>query len=227
MTDFKDSDLFPKQQTKSVIKTGPKFLGMPLPSHLGPQFIRVYRGLHASNIHGSQSMETLDLNDIGGHWSHDRDVAMGMVSGNETRDFHGKTYLASTTPRNKGLHSLLVEGYVHKNAKETNQNILKEAAVFDDNHPEKEFPVKAGGKVHITRVSKYKIHPAAKPVKGGGGAVSQPEFVESQEFDNPITVTPKPLDRDGWTGRRLKQGRLANFDTGVNSRSTIQNRGDK
>ena len=226
--DFKDPDLFPKQQTKDVIKTGPKFLGMPLPSHLGPQFTRVYRGLHASNIHGSQSMETLDLNDIGGHWSHDRDVAMSMASGNDTRDFHGKTYLDSIATRKKGLHSLLVEGYAHKYDKETNQHTLKEAAVFGDNHPEKEFPVKAGGKIHITKVSKYKIHPAAQQVKGGtGDAVSQPEFVESQEFDNPITVTPKPLDRDGWTGRRLKEGRLANFDTGVNSKYRIENKGDK
>lgn len=217
MADFKDSDFFPKQQTKNVVKTPPKFLGMPLPSHLGPQFIRVYRGMHASNIHGSQSMDTLDLDDIGGHWSQDRDVAMGMASGNEKKDYHGKTYLESISNRKKGLHSLLVEGYVHKDAKETNQHTLKEAAVFGDNHPEKEFPVKAGGKIHITKVSKYKIHPAAQQVKGGtGDAVSQPEFKESQEFDSPLEVTTKPLDRDGYTGRKKKEGRLTNFDTGVN-----------
>jgi hypothetical protein len=217
MADFNDSDLFPKQQTEDVVKTPPKFLGMPLPSHLGPQFIRVYRGLHASNIHGSQDMDTLDLDDIGGHWSQDRDVAMGMASGNSTRDFHGNTYLDSITRRKKGLHSLLVEGYVHKDDKETDQHTLKEAAVFGDNHPEKEFPVKAGGKVHITKVSKYKIHPAAQPVEGGAAdAVSQPEFKESQEFDSPLEVTPKPLDRDGYTGRKKKEGRLTNFDTGVN-----------
>ena len=223
MADFKDSDLFPKQQTKGVVKTPPKFLGMPLPSHLGPQFIRVYRGLHASNIHGSQDMDTLDLDDIGGHWSQDRDVAMGMASGNWTKDFHGKTYLDSITTRKKGLHSLLIEGYVHNDDKETDPNILKEAAVFGDNHPEKEFPVKAGGKIHITKVSKYKIHPVAKPVKGGtGDAVSQPEFKESQEFDSPIEVTTKPLDRDGYTGRKKKEGRLANFDTGINQTTVIK-----
>jgi hypothetical protein len=216
MADFKDSELFPKQQTKMVVKTPPKFLGMPLPSHLGPQFIRVYRGMHASNIHGSQGMDTLDLDDIGGHWSQDRDVAMGFASGNATKDFHGKTYLDSTSNRKKGLHSLLVEGYVHKDAKETNQHTLKEAAVFGDNHTEKEFPVKAGGKIHITKVSKYKIHPAAQQVKGGtGDAVSQPEFKESQEFDSPLEVTTKPLDKDGYSGRKIKEGRSANFNTGI------------
>jgi hypothetical protein len=217
MADFKDSELFPKQQTEEVVKTQPKFLGMPLPSHLGPQFIRVYRGLHASNIHGSQEMGTLDLNDIGGHWSQDRDVAMGFASGNATIDHRGKTYLDSTATRKKGLHSLLVEGYVHKDDKETSQDILKNAAVFHENNHEKEFPVKAGRKVYITKVSKYKIHPNAQPVKGGtGDAVSQPEFKESQEFDNPIEVTTKPLSRDGWSGRQEKEGRLADFDTGIN-----------
>jgi len=213
MADFNDSDLFPKQQTKEVVKTPPKFLGMPLPSHLGPQFIRVYRGLHASHL-GDQSMESLDLEDVGGHWSRDRDVAMGMASGNATRDFHGKTYLDSTSTRNKGLHALLVEGYVHKDDKETDQDILKEADVYDEDNHEKEFPVKAGGKVHITKVSKYKIHPRALPVEGGTeDAVSQPEFKESQEFDSPLEVTPKPLDRVGYVGRKIKAGRLANFKT--------------
>jgi hypothetical protein len=214
MADFKDSDLFPKQQTKDVVKTPPKFLGMPLPSHLGPQFIRVYRGLHASHL-GDQSMESLDLEDVGGHWSQDRDVAMGMASGNITKDFHGKTYLDSTSRRNKGLHALLVEGYVHKDDKETNQHTLKEADVYDEDSHEREFPVKAGGKVHITKVSKYKIHPAALPVEGGTeDAVSQPEFKESQEFDSPLEVTPKPLDRVGYVGRKIKEGRSANFNTG-------------
>ena len=216
MADFKDSDLFPKQQTKAVVKTPPKFLGMPLPSHLGPQFIRVYRGLHASNIHGSQDMDTLDLDDIGGHWSQDRDVAMGMASGNSTREYHGKTYLESTATRKKGLHSLLVEGYVHKDDKETNKRRLEDADVYDEDNYEKEFPVKAGGKVHITKISKYKIHPTALPVEGGtGDAVSQPEFKESQEFDNPLEVTTKPLDRNGYTNRKIKEGRLANFNTGL------------
>jgi hypothetical protein len=173
--------------------------------------------MHASNIHGSQGMDTLDLDDIGGHWSQDRDVAMGFASGNDARDYHGKTYLDSTSNRKKGLHSLLVEGYVHKDDKETDRHILKEADVLGDNHPEKEFPIKAGGKVHITKVSKYKIHPAALPVEGGtGDAVSQPEFKESQEFDNPLEVTTKPLGRDGWGARKIKEGRLANFDTGLN-----------
>ena len=217
MADFKDSDLFPKQQTKAVVKTPPKFLGMPLPSHLGPQFIRVYRGLHASNVHGSQSMDTLDLDDIGGHWSQDRDVAMGMASGNSTEDYHKKTYIDSISTRKKGLHSLLVEGYVHKDDKETNKRRLEDAAVLGDNHYEKEFPVKAGGKVHITKVSKYKIHPAALPIEGGtGDAASQPEFKESQEFDSPLEVTTKPLDRNGYTNRKIKEGRLPNFKTGLN-----------
>jgi hypothetical protein len=215
MADFKDSDLFPKQQTKDVVKTPPKFLGMPLPSHLGPQFIRVYRGMHANHL-GNQDMDTLDLDDIGGHWSQDRDVAMGMASGNSTKDFHGKTYLDSISTRKKGLNSLLVEGYVHKDDKETNQQTLNEAAVWNEDNHEKEFPVKAGGKVHITKVSKYKIHPAALPVEGGtGDAVSQPEFKESQEFDNPLEVTTKPLDRVGYVGRKIKEGKLANFDTGL------------
>jgi hypothetical protein len=215
MADFKDSDLLPKQQTKDVVKTDPKFLGMPLPSHLGPQFTRIYRGLHASHL-GDQDMDTLDLNDIGGHWSHDRDVAMGMASGNATFDKHGKTYLDSIARRKDGLHSLLVEGYVHNDDKETDLHTLKDAAVFGDNHPEKEFPVKAGGKVHITKVSKYKIHSAAHPVAGGtGDAVSQPEFEESQEFDSPIEVTTKTLDRDGYVDRKKKEGRSADFDTGL------------
>lgn len=215
MADFKDPEVFPKQQTEDVVPTGPKFLGMPLPAHLGKQFTRVYRGLHASHL-GDQTMESLDLNDVGGHWTHDRDVAMGIASGNMTFDKHGKTYLDSLTPRKDGVHSLLLEGYVHKDDEEKDPKALEDGIVFKKDHPEKEFPVRGGGKVHITKVSRYKINAAKDQFSDNlSDAVAQPEFQESQEFKDPVVATTKPVDREGYVGRKIKEGRPANFDTGL------------
>lgn len=215
MADFKDSEAFPKQQTEEVVPTAPKFLGMPLPPHLGQQFIRVYRGLHASHI-GDQDMHSVDLNDVGGHWTHDRDVAMGFISGNASFDKHGKSYFDSITPRKDGLHGLLLEGYVNKDDKEKNPEVLKDGVVFKEEHPEKEFTVRGGGKVHLTKISKYKVHASKDPFSDNlADAVAQPEFKESQEFKEPIVTTTKPVDREGYVARQVASGRTANFDTGL------------
>lgn len=181
--------------------SNPVYLGMP--HNMGPQFIRVFRGLHPIRLH-DQDMSTINTEDIGPHWTTDHSVAENIASGNPVS--RGDRAIK----RNSGVHGVVLEGLVHKDdIKPFDQHSRTTGIrkIFPPTHAEKEITVEEGGTVHLTRAAKMAISPR-------NDEANDISYEESQDFSSPIKATVQDLNED-YIERQHRAGRKEHFDTGV------------
>lgn len=196
----------------------PVYLGMP--HNMGPQFIRVFRGLHANHFH-DQKMENIDLEDIGPHWTTDHSVAEAEASGN----------ISFTNPENAqiirrkpGVHGIVLEGLLHKDDikpykhEDKDLNLLN---VYPPEHHEAEVTAKSNSNVLLTRTAKFRVDPVGKKEKK---LLNKIDYVESQDFSTPVKATVQPWEGDtpkgkSYVARQILKGRKATFDTELEKHS--------
>lgn len=142
---------------------------MPTPN--GPQFVRLYRGLHATD---PEHLEEYPEG-IGSHWTKDPNVAYTFAT---YRDYDGSSLIDEST-KNLGIPmaGTVIEALVHKrniiNYNSPEGEIWGEVyGVLDESHPEKETTVRPDSPLHIQQFhhfdddnNKYR---SVKPVRRKG-----------------------------------------------------------
>ena len=118
-----------------------------MPAPTGPQFVRLYRGLHAVE---PEHLEEYPQG-IGPHWTKDSNVAYNFAT---NRDYDGTPLVDPYFPDEIPMAGTVVEALVNK------RNIIDYNSpegeiwgdiygVFDESHPERETTVRPDSPLHI------------------------------------------------------------------------------
>ena len=116
-----------------------------MPKPIGPQWVRLYRGLHATDPEHIERHPT----GVGPHWSASPDVAYNFATG---RDFSGMPQYDETD--DVPMMGTVIEALVHPrhiidpNSDEGEEWQMGEA-VFGPDHSEQERTVRPGAPIHI------------------------------------------------------------------------------
>ena len=139
-----------------------------MPKPIGPQWVRLYRGLHATDPEHIESNPT----GVGPHWSASSEVAYNFATG---RDFSGMFHYDKTD--DVPMMGTVVEALVHPRHiidpdSDEGQDWQHGEAVFGPEHSEQERTVRPGATIHVQSLhhfdddnDKYRT---VKPVKRKG-----------------------------------------------------------
>lgn len=191
-----------------------------MPHMMGPQFIRVFRGIHANRFH-DQDMDTIDTEDASSHWSLDHQVAENFASGNDIP--HGPGEIKkSVIAAKSGVQGIVLEGLVHKDDVHKWHGPGSRCGEFDrsrqiyhPNYPyEQEANIKDGATVHLTRAAKMKVDNRfdMTALTGVPHDKNKVTYTESQDFSSPI---PAKVKGEEYLQNQLKAGKQMDFDLGL------------